>query len=68
MKIQTYLRQQGIQGHPYKLMYGTIKDNISSLMQAQSKPINLIHQISPRFIPFIYETVKEYSMDSLSFA
>lgn len=66
MKLQTHLRQQGIPGHPYKFLYGNIKDNMRSLRQSQSKPIDLTHQIASRVVPFFHQTAKDYGMYSLS--
>ncbi|KAJ8633257.1 hypothetical protein MRB53_026593 [Persea americana] len=65
-KLQTHLRQQGIQGHPYKFLYGNIKDNMRSLRQSQSKPIDLTHQIAQRVVPFFHQTAKDYGKISLT--
>ncbi|XP_077227669.1 cytochrome P450 CYP72A616-like isoform X1 [Tasmannia lanceolata] len=60
MKLERYLKEQGIKGPPYKLLYGSLKDNINLVKKESSKPMNLSHQIVPRVAPFLYETVKNY--------
>ncbi|KAJ8626829.1 hypothetical protein MRB53_020136 [Persea americana] len=61
MKLQRCLNEQGIYGHPIKLLYGNLRDMVSSMRQAQSQPINLTHKIVPRVIPFLHQTVKSYA-------
>ncbi|XP_077228886.1 cytochrome P450 CYP72A616-like isoform X2 [Tasmannia lanceolata] len=60
MKLERYLKEQGIKGPPYKLLYGSLNDNINLVKKKSSKPMNLSHQIVPRVAPFLYETVKNY--------
>ena len=67
MKLQRYLNQQGIHGHPYKLFYGNFKDLNRSTRQAQSQPINLTHKIVSRVLPFLDQTVKSYGMSWVTF-
>ncbi|XXG67744.1 hypothetical protein AAC387_Pa06g1013 [Persea americana] len=62
MKLQRCLNEQGIYGHPIKLLYGNLRDMVSSMRQAQSQPINLTHKIVPRVIPFLHQTVKSYGL------
>ncbi|XP_077228014.1 cytochrome P450 CYP72A616-like isoform X1 [Tasmannia lanceolata] len=66
MKVERYLKEQGIKGPPYKLLYGNMKDIISFMMKEQSKPMNLSHQIVPRVYPFQYEMMKKYGKMSLT--
>ncbi|XXG67739.1 hypothetical protein AAC387_Pa06g1010 [Persea americana] len=68
MKLQRYLNQQGIHGHPYKLFYGNFKDLNRSTRQAQSQPINLTHKIVSRVLPFLDQTVKSYGKISFYWA
>ncbi|XP_077228239.1 cytochrome P450 CYP72A616-like [Tasmannia lanceolata] len=60
MKLERYLKEQGIKGPPYKLLYGNLKENISLVKKESSKPMNLSHHIVPRVVPFPYETMKRY--------
>ncbi|XP_077227553.1 cytochrome P450 CYP72A616-like isoform X1 [Tasmannia lanceolata] len=66
MKLERYLKEQGIRGPPYELLYGNLKDIFSARMKEQSKPMNLSHQIAPRVHPFDYETIKKYGKMSLA--
>ncbi|XP_077227496.1 cytochrome P450 CYP72A616-like [Tasmannia lanceolata] len=65
MKLERYLKKQGIKGPPYKLLYGNLKENISLVKKESSKPMNLSHQIVPRVAPFLYETMKNYGKISV---
>ncbi|XP_010273926.1 PREDICTED: cytochrome P450 72A15-like [Nelumbo nucifera] len=58
--LENQLKQQGIEGAPYKLLHGYMKDYVRLLTEACSKPMNLNHQIAPRVLPFIYQTVQQY--------
>ena len=62
MKLQSYLNQQGIHGHRYKLIHGNLKDMDRSLRRALSQPINLTHKIPSRVLPFLDQTIKSYGM------
>ncbi|XP_077226849.1 cytochrome P450 CYP72A616-like [Tasmannia lanceolata] len=66
MKLGRYLKEHGIEGPPYKLLYGNMKDILSTMMKEQSKPMNLSHQIAPRVFPFQYETMKNYGKMSVT--
>ena len=61
-ELQRQLNEQGIYGHPYKLLYGNLKEIGRSRRQAQSQPINLNHKIVSRVLPFLHQTVKSYGM------
>ncbi|XP_077226854.1 cytochrome P450 CYP72A616-like [Tasmannia lanceolata] len=65
MKLERYLKKQGIKGPPYKLLYGNLKENISLVKKESSKPMNLSRQIVPRVAPFLYETMKNYGKISV---
>jgi uncharacterized membrane protein len=61
-KLERCLREQGLKGNSYRLFYGDMKENSIMLNQAKSKPMNLSnsHEIAPRFIPSVEQTVKTY--------
>ncbi|RWR89084.1 cytochrome P450 CYP72A219-like protein [Cinnamomum micranthum f. kanehirae] len=65
IELQRQLNQQGIYGHPYKLLYGNLKEIVRSMRQAQSQPINLNHKIVSRVIPFLHQTVESYGKMSI---
>ncbi|KAK9937703.1 hypothetical protein M0R45_014475 [Rubus argutus] len=65
-KLERCLREQGLKGNSYRLLYGDMKEDSIMLNQAQSKPMNLStsHEIAPRFIPLVEQTVKTYGKNS----
>ncbi|KAM5573281.1 cytochrome P450 CYP72A219-like [Rosa sericea] len=67
-KLERCLRKQGLKGNSYKLLIGDMKESFMMLKQAQSNPINLssCHDIAPRVIPFVHQTVKNYGRDSFT--
>ncbi|KAL3848716.1 hypothetical protein ACJIZ3_010598 [Penstemon smallii] len=56
-KLEKILRQQGIKGNSYKLIYGEMKEFVSMIKEAKSKPINLGDDIKPRVIPFFLKSL-----------
>ncbi|PRQ30804.1 putative secologanin synthase [Rosa chinensis] len=65
-KLERCLREQGLQGNSYRFFYGDLKENSILLKHAKSKPMNLStsHDIAPRLIPFLDQTVKTYGKNS----
>ncbi|KAF8408894.1 hypothetical protein HHK36_004963 [Tetracentron sinense] len=59
-KLEKCLREQGINGRPYGLLSGDLKENMMLTKEAQSKPMNLSHDIVPRVIPLVHQTIKNY--------
>ncbi|KAF9596062.1 hypothetical protein IFM89_006989 [Coptis chinensis] len=55
MKMEKYLREQGIRGPPYRLFYGNIKEIMVSMKKARSKPMELSHCVTPRILPHIHQ-------------
>ncbi|KAL2497003.1 Cytochrome [Forsythia ovata] len=63
-KMEKWLRQQGLSGNSYRFLYGDLKDLISMIQKAKSKPINLSDDIKPRVIPLFIKTLQEYGTNS----
>ncbi|KAK4487104.1 hypothetical protein RD792_006419 [Penstemon davidsonii] len=63
--LEKILRQQGIKGNSYKLIYGEMKEFVSMIKEAKSKPINLDDDIKPRVIPFFLKVIQKYGSESL---
>ncbi|CAB4307571.1 unnamed protein product [Prunus armeniaca] len=65
-KLERSLREQGLTGNSYKLLFGDTKESSMMLDQAQSKPIKLStsHDIAPRVMPFVHQTVNTYGKNS----
>ncbi|XP_058095273.1 cytochrome P450 CYP72A616-like [Magnolia sinica] len=66
MKLERQLRAQGFTGPPYRLLFGNLRENSWMVEEALSKPMNLSHQILPRVVPHLYNTVKEYGKMSMN--
>eukprot|EP00262_Sarcandra_glabra_P012805 TRINITY_DN337_c0_g1_i8.p1 TRINITY_DN337_c0_g1~~TRINITY_DN337_c0_g1_i8.p1 ORF type:complete len:514 (-),score=75.25 TRINITY_DN337_c0_g1_i8:166-1707(-) len=66
MRIERYLRKHGIEGPPYRLLYGNTTENVRMMKEARSKPMPLSHRIVPRVLPFLFKTVNNYGRMSLT--
>ncbi|RWR97379.1 cytochrome P450 CYP72A219-like protein [Cinnamomum micranthum f. kanehirae] len=62
MRLGKYLRDQGINGPPYRLVVGTIMEDTRLMNEAKLRPMDLSHAIVPRVIPFLYQTFKSYGI------
>lgn len=58
--LEKLLRQEGIEGTPFKLLRGDLKEIRRSTMEAWSKPMALNHLIAPRVTPFFYAMMQKY--------
>ncbi|XP_076890127.1 cytochrome P450 CYP72A219-like [Bidens hawaiensis] len=56
-KIEKFLRDQGLKGTPYRLLYGDLKEMALMTNEAKSKPMNLTHDIVPRVLPFYHNAI-----------
>ncbi|XP_009339365.2 cytochrome P450 CYP72A219 [Pyrus x bretschneideri] len=64
-KLERYLRQQGLGGNSYRLLFGDLKESSMMHKQARSKPMNhLSHDIVPHILPFLHQTVITYGKNS----
>lgn len=64
--LEKQLRQQGIKGTRYKLLFGDVKTLKRVVMEAQSKPLPLNHSILPRVAPFFMEMAQKYGKQFFS--
>nr|WAU86881.1 birch protein [Betula platyphylla] len=62
--LERRLREQGFAGNPYRLFSGDLKESSMMSKQANSKPINLSDDISPRVVPIVHHTVEKYGKNS----
>ncbi|KAK6919117.1 Cytochrome P450 [Dillenia turbinata] len=58
--IEKRLKQQGIHGHPYKLLYGSAKEIMKFSKESVSKPKEQSHDILPHLNPLIENLVATY--------
>ncbi|TMW98619.1 hypothetical protein EJD97_003790 [Solanum chilense] len=60
-KLEKCLRQQGLKGNSYKLIFGDIKALSKSIEDAKSKPLNVSDDdLTPRILPYFVQTIKKY--------
>ncbi|KAL4192629.1 hypothetical protein AMTRI_Chr06g195170 [Amborella trichopoda] len=64
--LQKYLEKQGVRGHPYKPLFGDLKENNRLFEEAISKPMDLSHRIVPRIFPYFIKMVENYGKICLS--
>lgn len=60
MRIQRFMRSQGIQGPSYKFIQGNMRDMYTKRMQAIANPMDLSHNILPRVIPHVHSWLNNY--------
>ncbi|KAI7750689.1 hypothetical protein M8C21_029533 [Ambrosia artemisiifolia] len=56
-KTEKCLRDQGLKGTSYKLLYGDMKEVVNMITEAYAKPINLNDDIVPRVMSFPHKAV-----------
>ncbi|KAL2331247.1 hypothetical protein Fmac_018828 [Flemingia macrophylla] len=59
-KLEKLLRHQGLQGNPYKLLVGDMKEYAKMRNEPLSKPMNFSHDISPRVSSFIQHSLNKH--------
>ncbi|GAB2235534.1 hypothetical protein Droror1_Dr00025961 [Drosera rotundifolia] len=62
--LEKKLRQQGLSGNPYRLLYGDTKEIAKMSLEAKSKPIPFSNDHTSRFMPFQYHTIKKHGNHS----
>nr|URF53675.1 cytochrome P450 [Trichosanthes cucumerina] len=60
IRIQRFMRLQGIQGPSYKFIQGNAREMYSKRMKAMATPMDLSHQILPRVLPHIHSWLHDY--------
>ncbi|PHT76763.1 Cytochrome [Capsicum annuum] len=65
-KLEKYLRENGLKGNPYKLLYGDLKEPSIRNNEAKCKPINFSDDIAQRIIPFFCDSVNKNGKTSFA--
>ncbi|KAF3685214.1 Cytochrome [Capsicum annuum] len=65
-KLEKYLRENGLKGNPYKLLYGDLKELSIRNNEAKCKPINFSDDIAQRIIPFFCDSVNKNGKTSFA--
>lgn len=64
-RLENFLRKHGFQGNPYRSIHGDLSEITRLTRSALSKPISsLSHDIVPRIMPFVHETIQQYGLKS----
>ncbi|XP_004488665.1 cytochrome P450 72A68-like [Cicer arietinum] len=63
-KLEKLLREQGLQGNPYRFLVGDLKDLFKMENEAKSKSMNLTDDIVPRVFPYTQQSVKIHGKNS----
>ena len=61
-KLERRLREQGLEGNPYKILGGDARQMLKMQKEAKSKPMDLSDDIAPRVLTFVHHTVNNYGM------
>ncbi|KAL5135839.1 Cytochrome P450 72A68 [Glycine soja] len=63
-RLERLLREQGLQGNPYRLLVGDLKEIMNMQKEVTSKPMNLSHDIVPRVFSFLQHTLNTHGKNS----
>ncbi|KAH9779542.1 cytochrome P450 72A15 [Citrus sinensis] len=63
-KLEKFLRQQGLKGNSYRLLFGDLKENSIELKEAKARPLSLDDNIAIRVNPFLHKLVNDYGKNS----
>lgn len=61
-KLERLLREQGLQGNPYRFFVGDMKDMLKMRKEAKSKPMNLSDDIGPRVFSYAHQSVAKHGI------
>ncbi|KAM7497795.1 hypothetical protein LguiA_022209 [Lonicera macranthoides] len=67
-KLEKFLREQGLKGSSYKVLFGDLKKISSMMSEARSKPISHSSDIVPRVTPWILDAIKNYGKNCFLWA
>lgn len=65
-RLNRALRAQGLTGTRYCFPAGDLKENARLNDEARLRPMPLCHDIVPRVIPHLFNTVKEHGMSKVA--
>lgn len=64
-KLEKLLKEQGLKGNAYRILYGDTKQLSGRIKEANSKCMSLYDDnIAPRLVPFFLDTINKYGMFS----
>lgn len=65
-KLEKYLTQQGLNGNPYRLLHGDIKESSVMVEKAVSMPLSHSDDIVPRVMPLVHQSIGQYGKLSIN--
>ncbi|XP_057796041.1 cytochrome P450 CYP72A219-like [Salvia miltiorrhiza] len=65
-KLEKLLREQGLNGNPYKLLIGDMKQLITVMKTEQPKAVKLSDPIPPHILPFYTQIIHKYGARSFT--
>ncbi|KAK9085341.1 hypothetical protein Sjap_025752 [Stephania japonica] len=65
--LEKLLREQGFNGTSHMFFFRDLRQLVSMTENALSKPINLSHNIVPRVLPFIHETIRTHGKHQVAY-
>ncbi|XP_010927457.1 cytochrome P450 CYP72A616 isoform X2 [Elaeis guineensis] len=65
-RLERALRAQGLEGTRYRFPHGDVKDYDRLDQEARSKPMSFSHQIIPRVLPYLHQTIKKNGKTSFT--
>ncbi|KAL2331431.1 hypothetical protein Fmac_019012 [Flemingia macrophylla] len=63
-RLERLLRDQGLQGNPYRLFVGDLKEILKIQSEAKSKPMNFSHDIVPQVFSYTQQSVNKHGKNS----
>ncbi|KAK4484640.1 hypothetical protein RD792_007229 [Penstemon davidsonii] len=63
-KLEKFLRKQGLDGNPYRLLLGDMKDLIKVLKSEQSKSIQFSDDLPSHIMPYYQQIIHKYGQNS----
>jgi PHYB activation tagged suppressor 1 len=66
IRIQSFMKSQGLKGPSYKFLHGNTKEIMQFRKESRSNPMDLSHDIFSRIQPHIYSWIKLYGNNIIS--
>ncbi|OIW08190.1 hypothetical protein TanjilG_26479 [Lupinus angustifolius] len=63
-RLERLLRKQGLQGNPYRVLVGDVKEMLKMEKEAKSKPMTLSDDIVPRIFSFLHQTLTKHGKNA----
>ncbi|XP_061337076.1 cytochrome P450 72A68-like [Gastrolobium bilobum] len=64
-RLEKLLKEQGLQGNPYRLLVGDLMDIVKVQKEARSKPMNLSDDIVPRVYSYVQQNINKHGKNSV---